>query len=121
MCPPDQVFRTFQSHLRRRDFPRLCLRQNLIESIIDRCYPSVDIFLCVAMSSMIDVNDTTRVNQLIRTIQNSRIGQSHVIFLGQQLIVGCTCDDGRIKIWNRPFIEHSAKRTWSKNVAVAKE
>ena len=70
---------------------------------------------------MIDVNDTTRVNQLIRTIQNSRIGQSHVIFLGQQLIVGCTCDDGRIKIWNRPFIELSAKCTWSKNVAAASE
>ncbi len=30
MWPSDQVFRTFLSHLRRRDSPRLRLRQNLL-------------------------------------------------------------------------------------------
>ena len=49
-------------------------------------------FLSCAVSSVIDVDDTTSVNQVIGTIQNSRIFQSLVILLGQQLIVRRTCD-----------------------------
>jgi Lrp/AsnC family transcriptional regulator len=70
---------------------------------------------------LIDVYNTTGVNQVIGTIQNPCIAKSLLVLLGEQLVVRGTCNNGGVERWNRPFIQYSAKCTWSKNVAVASE